>query len=183
MNKTVVKIQGSEYQMVGDTPVEKMHKIAEYVDSEMNMIAEANSKLSTSAVAILTSLNIADLLFECSEENERLLAQVKEISENSSCDEKKYSELEDIISQNRVELEKKNAEISNLEIRMQELMGIINDKKKEILELKNSDKKSEAFIELEKKLAEAEKRAEESEKLASEFQNRAYEIQMKYEAK
>ena len=46
MNKVTVKIQGAEYQMTGDKPVEKMKQIADYVDSEMSTIAEANSRLS-----------------------------------------------------------------------------------------------------------------------------------------
>ena len=83
MNKVTVKIQGAEYQMTGDKPVEKMKQIADYVDSEMSTIAEANSRLSISAVSILTALNIADLLFECSEENQEIAKELEELQANA----------------------------------------------------------------------------------------------------
>ncbi|MCG4715597.1 hypothetical protein L0P75_16335, partial [Faecalibacillus intestinalis] len=46
---------------------------------EMSRIAEANSMLSTSQVAILSALTITDLLFECSEENDKLTKENKEL--------------------------------------------------------------------------------------------------------
>ena len=45
MNKVVVRILGSEYNIVGKNP-EQMKSVARYVDEEMNKIREGNPKLS-----------------------------------------------------------------------------------------------------------------------------------------
>lgn len=195
MNKVSVKIQGSEYQMTGEKPIETMKKIAEYVDSEMSTIAEANSRLSVSAISILTALNIADILFECSEENEELLKELDELKANYNTEiENKSSEEVDELK-NSVEekdkeiesltnsLEQKNSELEELESKMQELMDILETKKKEILELKNNSVSEEDIIdekvkELEQKLEEANEKTKIAEQIASEFQNNAYELQL-----
>ena len=57
MNKVVVKILGSEYNIVGKNP-DQMKNVARYVDGEMNKVKEANSKLSSLTTAIVTCLNI-----------------------------------------------------------------------------------------------------------------------------
>lgn len=192
MNKVTVKIQGAEYQMTGDKPVEKMKQIADYVDSEMSTIAEANSRLSISAISILTALNIADLLFECSEENESLMNELEELKANTvvGVDSETVKELETKVNEKEQEIEElkagveaKNSELEELQKRMSELMEIVEEKKKEILELQNPEVCQEMNVderikELEEKLAEANKKVETAEQIASEFQNNAYELQL-----
>lgn len=192
MNKVTVKIQGSEYQMTGDKPVEKMKQIADYVDSEMSTIAEANSRLSISAVSILTALNIADLLFECSEENQEIAKELEELQANAETgiNSEAAKELEEKIALKDQEIEElkngvesKNSELEELQKRMAELMEIVEEKKKEILELQNPEVCQEMNVderikELEEKLAEANKKVETAEQIASEFQNNAYELQL-----
>ena len=192
MNKVTVKIQGAEYQMTGDKPVEKMKQIADYVDSEMSTIAEANSRLSISAVSILTALNIADLLFECSEENESLMNELEELKANTvvGVDSETVKELETKVNEKEQEIEElkagveaKNSELEELQKRMSELMEIVEEKKKEILELQNPEVCQEMNVderikELEEKLVEANKKVETAEQIASEFQNNAYELQL-----
>ena len=192
MNKVTVKIQGAEYQMTGDKPVEKMKQIADYVDSEMSTIAEANSRLSISAISILTALNIADLLFECSEENESLMNELEELKANTvvGVDSETVKELETKVNEKEQEIEElkagveaKNSELEELQKRMSELMEIVEEKKKEILELQNPEVCQEMNVderikELEEKLVEANKKVETAEQIASEFQNNAYELQL-----
>lgn len=192
MNKVTVKIQGSEYQMTGDKPVEKMKQIADYVDSEMSTIAEANSRLSISAISILTALNIADLLFECSEENQEIAKELEELQANAETgiNSEAAKELEEKIALKDKEIEElkagvesKNSELEELQKRMAELMEIVEEKKKEILELQNPEVCQEMNVddrikELEEKLADANKKVETAEKIASEFQNTAYELQL-----
>ena len=72
MNKVIVKINGSEYPMVGEKSEQHMLNVARYVDEEIKRISEANPKLSTSVLAILSAVNIANELFECGEENDKL---------------------------------------------------------------------------------------------------------------
>lgn len=192
MNRVTVKIQGSEYQMTGDKSVEKMKQIAEYVDSEMSTIAEANTRLSISAVSILTALNIADLLFECSEENEEITKELEEMQSkvDNGIDSELAKELEEKIALKDKEIEElkngveqKNSEIEEIQEKMKELMDIVEEKKKEILELQNPEiceeiNVDERIKELEEKLADANKKVETAEKIASEFQNTSYELQL-----
>lgn len=192
MNRVTVKIQGSEYQMTGDKSVEKMKQIAEYVDSEMSTIAEANTRLSISAVSILTALNIADLLFECSEENEEITKELEEMQSkvDSGVDSELAIELEEKIDLKdkdiealKNEVEQKNSELEEIQEKMKELMDIVEEKKKEILELQNPEiceeiNVDERIKELEEKLADANQKVETAEKIASEFQNTSYELQL-----
>lgn len=71
-NKVVVKIYGQEYTMVGEEPREYMQKVANYVDDKMIYIAKNSKVLSTSMIAVLTSLNIADEHFKIQKQMEDL---------------------------------------------------------------------------------------------------------------
>ena len=64
MNKVIVKINGSEYPMVGEKSEQHMLNVARYVDEEIKRISEANPKLSTSVLAILSAVNIANELYD-----------------------------------------------------------------------------------------------------------------------
>ena len=79
MNKVIVKINGSEYPMVGPKSEEHMLRAARYVDQEIRKITTANPKLSTSSASILSAINIADVFFECCDENEELLKENEEL--------------------------------------------------------------------------------------------------------
>jgi len=81
--RTTVKIRGREYIMKGSEPEEYIHRVAIYVDRKMEEIEQANSNLSTTMLAILTALNIADELLkerervsELEKENQRLKESV-----------------------------------------------------------------------------------------------------------
>ncbi len=69
-NKLTVTIHGFDYKLVSDDPKTYIKSVASYVDTRMNSIAAANKKLSTSMVAVLTALNIADDYFRLKEECE-----------------------------------------------------------------------------------------------------------------
>ena len=80
MNKVIVNINGSEYPMVGSKSEEHMLRVARYVDQEIRKITTANPKLSTSSASILSAINIADVFFECCDENEELLKENEELN-------------------------------------------------------------------------------------------------------
>ncbi|NLG37658.1 MAG: cell division protein ZapA [Clostridiales bacterium] len=60
--KTVVRIGGQEYRLSGYESEEYMHRVAIYVDRKMNEIAKQFTDLSTTMIAVLAALNIADEL-------------------------------------------------------------------------------------------------------------------------
>ena len=63
-NKTSVRIDGHEYVLAGDESEEYMHEVAIYVDRKMTEINASFENLSTSMVAVLAALNIADELLK-----------------------------------------------------------------------------------------------------------------------
>ena len=72
MNTVTVKINGVEYNLKGKENEEYLLEVAKYVDGKFREISANNSKLSTTAVAVLSALNIADEYFKCELENDEL---------------------------------------------------------------------------------------------------------------
>lgn len=184
MNKVVVKILGSEYNIVGKNP-DQMKNVARYVDGEMNKVKEANSKLSSLTTAIVTCLNIADELFDCCHENEDLHREVETLKEGmSKPNEAAQDEVENIKS----ELEQKELEMIEKDYKIEELN---KQAKKQDEEIENLNKSTEEMkLEIERYMAEIEslkmqaqeanQRAEAAENMASQWQNRVYDFQLKY---
>ncbi|MDD4833892.1 MAG: cell division protein ZapA [Lutispora sp.] len=80
--KVVVNIFGSEYTIVGESPEDYIIYLAEKIDETMKEIGKRNSKYSTTMIAVLTALNMADFLYKAqeelsilTEENEKLKAE------------------------------------------------------------------------------------------------------------
>lgn len=59
-----VKIYGTEYPIKGDSELEYIKQVAEYVDQKMREVNKIAPEVSTLKVAILAALNIADELFK-----------------------------------------------------------------------------------------------------------------------
>jgi cell division protein ZapA len=74
--RTTVRINGQEYVLAGEEPEEYMHEVAIYVDKKMSEISRKYDKLSTSMVAVLASINIADELLK--ERRKKVPRQKKE---------------------------------------------------------------------------------------------------------
>lgn len=73
-----VSIFGTDYAISGDTDPDRIREVAHYVDSKMRTTTEANPLLSTTKVAILTALNIAEELFKRERERETTLSEVSQ---------------------------------------------------------------------------------------------------------
>lgn len=63
LNTISVNIFGVEYKIVGDMDPEHYEKLARYVDEKMWEISEGSNIVSSTKVAVLTALNIANELF------------------------------------------------------------------------------------------------------------------------
>ena len=70
---TTVKIFGKDYPIASDQNPEYIQRLAEFVDKKMNEIAESGDSLSTSRVAVLACLNIADELMRTKNEKDRYI--------------------------------------------------------------------------------------------------------------
>ena len=184
MNKVVVKILGSEYNIVGKNP-EQMKNVARYVDGEMNKVREGNSKLSSLTTTIVACLNIADELFDCCHENEELHNELEALKEGMA---KPNEEVQGEVQKISNELEQKEIEMKEKDYLIEELDGQIKVQNEKIENLNKSTE--EMKVELEKYMAEIKslkeqaeeykKRAEAAESMASQWQNKTYDLQLKY---
>ncbi len=75
-----VNIFGSEYTLIADNNENYVNEIAQYVDDKMREIDRTQSIKSSSKIAILTALNIADELFQERIYRKKLIDQLNEES-------------------------------------------------------------------------------------------------------
>ena len=73
-------IFGSEYTLIADNNENYVNEIAQYVDDKMREIDRTQSIKSSSKIAILTALNIADELFQERIYRKKLIDQLNEES-------------------------------------------------------------------------------------------------------
>jgi len=73
---TVVEILGQEYRVKGDSGVERIELVGRYVDQKMRQLTKGTSMGSSTKVAILTALNIADELYAERDRGTRSLEDV-----------------------------------------------------------------------------------------------------------
>ena len=183
MNKVTVTIQGSNYAMVGEKTEKEILRVANYVNSEMDKLKESAPNLSSLQVSILTSLNMADLLFECSSENEALLNQVEELKQKLG---QPNEEVEAKITELMNSISAKERELVESKFEIERLNGIISDQEKQIDNLSNVTKGSKSEIEdykaqiesLKVSLEEVTERAKVAENLSSEWQNKSFNLQL-----
>lgn len=70
-NKVVIHIMGHDYPLLTDQDPEQVQRVARYVDRKMREVA-ITTRASDSAVAVLSSITLADELFRAQDENGRL---------------------------------------------------------------------------------------------------------------
>jgi cell division protein ZapA len=93
---TTVKIFGKDYPIASDQNPEYIEKLAEFVDCKMNEIAEGGDSLSTSRVAVLACLNIADELMRTKSEKDRFIRLIEgRIAKAAKMVEDKISSLQE----------------------------------------------------------------------------------------
>lgn len=111
MNTVTVKINGMEYNLKGKENQEYLLQLAGYVDGKLREIMNKNSKLSSTAVAVLTCLNIGDELSKCDKEAAELIEKVKVLELK---DLKSIKIIEEIKEESSKTFDVKNKEIDSL---------------------------------------------------------------------
>ena len=71
-NKVKIRIYGQEYTIVGERSQDEIIKAAQYVDERMQFIGRNSNLGSTTSLAVLSAVNIADEIFSIKEELEQL---------------------------------------------------------------------------------------------------------------
>ena len=79
--KTVVRICGSDYTLVGSESEEYMQKICLYVDKKMRTIA-ANPHLTNIQAAVLSAINMSDDYHKIKDLQEETAAELKKYKED-----------------------------------------------------------------------------------------------------
>lgn len=89
-NKVTVSIFGQEYTIAGEESQEKIVQVAAWVDQKMREIDEAvGSKLPTTSLAVLSSVNVANDFFSMKKQ----VADANRLAEQKGEDAKRYMEL------------------------------------------------------------------------------------------
>jgi cell division protein ZapA len=76
-----VEIFGKVYTVRGEKDPEYVRRVAEFVDRKMREISQVTETVSTSRIAILASLNIADELMTLLEDSEQIKSRMKELTQ------------------------------------------------------------------------------------------------------
>ncbi len=77
-NKVTVEIYGESYAVKGDAEIEQIERVAALIDERMRRTARSNPRLSTTKIAVLTALNIADEFLRLEQDYRQLVQMLKE---------------------------------------------------------------------------------------------------------
>ncbi|WP_026477050.1 cell division protein ZapA [Alkaliphilus transvaalensis] len=161
-NKVLIKINGQEYPIVGAEPKEYLLKVGNYVDERMEEVAQGNKRLSTSMIAVLTSINITDQLLKLQEAYRQLESQQTA----------PLQELEKV----KEELQKASEKLAEKEENNQLLMEKLSEY---TLAQSQQQGQQEDLDEKAKKLADKEADLKKAEEIINDLQNKLFESQIK----
>ncbi|MBM7615933.1 cell division protein ZapA [Alkaliphilus hydrothermalis] len=157
-NKVLIKINGQEYPIVGAEPKEYLLRVGSYVDERMAEVAQGNKRLSTSMIAVLTSINITDQLLKLQE-------AYRELHQQQSIPMKELEKTQE-------ELERSVALLAEKE----EANKLLTEKLEHYSLMRNQQ---ENYDEIVKKLEEKEKDLKKAEEIINDLQNKLFESQIK----
>lgn len=184
MNRVSVTIDGIEYQITGEKNEAEIVKVAKFIDGELKQISKSAPSLSKISAAILTSVNIADKLFDSNLEIERLKKEIEEITENYSSKTIDVEKEFDSVLSKLEEAEKNAEELGKKVIVLEHELS----RKDEIIRNNSANAPVVVDEDYEKKIKslelyikEMENKVAVAESMATEFQNKAYNIQLNYE--
>lgn len=111
ISKAVVRIGGLEYTIKGKESEEYLHKVAICVDRKMREIEKTHFNLSTSMLAVLASVNMADDMLKSEEKLEASNEELEVANEEIEALKKeldRLSEEVEILNEMLIQLEKEN---------------------------------------------------------------------------
>lgn len=148
-NKVKIRIYGQEYTIVGERSQDEIIKAAQYVDERMQFIGRNSNLGSTTSLAVLSAVNIADEIFSIKEE----LEQLRTLNAQLEADAKKYVDLWDDAKKNVIQyrneiedLRKKasdDSQLREIQRRYKELESNFFDLQMENVQLKSRLDKTE----------------------------------------
>lgn len=143
-DKVDVRIYGQTYTITGDKSQEEIEKIAGYVDDRMHLISKVMGRNGTSAIAVLTSINIAEEFFDEKDEMERLRTANEQLERDTAHyiklweDAKKnYKQLREAMDKMKQDGQKEDKRFKELKDRCSEFENQIFDLQMENIQLKS----------------------------------------------
>ena len=147
--KVKIRIYGQEYTIVGERSQDEIIKAAQYVDERMQFIGRNSNLGSTTSLAVLSAVNIADEIFSIRDE----LEQLRTLNAQLEADAKKYVDLWDDAKKNVIQyrneiedLRKKasdDSQLREIQRRYKELESSFFDLQMENVQLKSRLDKTE----------------------------------------
>ncbi|MCI7412293.1 cell division protein ZapA [Hornefia butyriciproducens] len=134
-DKVEVKIYGQTYSISGDKTQEEIEKIADYVDDRMHLVSKVMGRNGTGAVAVLSSINIAEEYFDQQEEMERLRVANQQLERDSAHYIKLWEDAKKNYKQTREAMEKLKLEGQKEDKRFQELQAKCSEFENQIFDL------------------------------------------------
>ena len=122
-SKVTVKINGSEYTLMGDETEDYLFSIANYVDKKIKETLQSNPRHSTTSSAVLTAITLADDLF-------RLRKQLEDTR-------KAINEPEKQLALIREEYDRLNGEFIHLQRQLESATTESRDKDQDIDSMRN----------------------------------------------
>ncbi len=157
-NRVIMKINGQEYPIAANESKEYLIRIGTFVDDKMQEIAVHNRQLSLSMVAVLTSINIADLY-------------LKSQQENTPLNEQKPLKNEDV-HQMKSDLEKKSQSLSQEKEHSRNLQQKLSEARKE------NERKQGEMKKLQENLNKKDQELNKANGVIKELQDQLYESQL-----
>ena len=143
-DKVDVKIYGQTYTITGDKTQKEIEKIAGYVDDRMHLISKVMGRNGTSAIAVLTSINIAEEFFDEKDEMDRLKTANEQLERDTAHyiklweDAKKnYKQLREAMDKMKLDGQKEDKKFKDLKERGSEFENQIFDLQMENIQLKS----------------------------------------------
>ena len=143
-DKVDVKIYGQTYTITGDKTQKEIEKIAGYVDDRMHLISKVMGRNGTSAIAVLTSINIAKEFFNEKDEMDRLKTANEQLERDTAHyiklweDAKKnYKQLREAMDKMKLDGQKEDKKFKDLKERCSEFENQIFDLQMENIQLKS----------------------------------------------
>lgn len=148
-NKVKIRIYGQEYTIIGERSQDEIIRAAQYVDERMQFIGRNSNLGSTTSLAVLSAVNIADEIFSVKSE----LEQLRALNSQLEADAKKYVDLWDDAKKNVIqyrneieELRRKasdDSKLNEIQKKYKELESSFFDLQMENVRLKSKLDKSE----------------------------------------
>lgn len=197
MKKVNVKIDGTDYTIVGEKNEEDIVTIAKYIDEKIAEIKDKAPSLSRVSSTVLASVNIVAELLDSKKHISQLELEIQNLkkgynhtTENVEKEFDNVLDKLDIAEKNYAELDKAMKDMKEEHLKsVENYEKAIKEKEDEISRLKsnsvtntvNNDQNLAKIQSLELKLKDMEKKVIVAESMATEFQNKAYNLQLNLE--